>query len=309
MRTAVSRGAVCWNGGTFYGSPSYNSLHLIHAYFAEYPEDAAKVVISIKGPIKGDETSVRRTVDECLSILDGKKRLNIFQCARVDPKTPIEDTMSVLARYIEEDKLDGISLSEPTATDLKKAAAVHRIACIEVEFSLYALEMTHNGIAETCAELGIPIIAYSPLGRGFLVSSTCGWLSTLPFARRRAYRLTKVARNLKTGNIQRADELPDGDVRKPFPRIQPGAFELNMRLAEEVRKVAEQKGCSISQVALAWVKYHTNKPGFPEILPIPGATTTGRIKENTRNITLTEMEYRFLSEAVHKFPIVGTRYP
>lgn len=170
MKTAVDNGAICWNGGTFYGPPAASSLQLLNAYFTQYPEDAAKVVISIKGPWKGDETSLRRTVDECLNVLDGKKDLDIYQCARVDPAVPIEETIRVLAQLIAEGKIGGISLSEASAETIRRAASVHKIACLEVEFSLFATEIMHNGVAETCAELGIPIIAYSPLGRGFLVS-------------------------------------------------------------------------------------------------------------------------------------------
>ena len=170
MKTAVDNGAICWNGGTFYGPPANNSLQLLNAYFTRYPEDAAKVVISIKGPRKGDETSVRHSVDECLNVLDGKKILDIYQCARVDPAVPIEETVRVLAQLITEGKMGGISLSEASAENIRRAASVHKIACLEVEFSLFATEVMHNGVAETCAELGIPIIAYSPLGRGFLVS-------------------------------------------------------------------------------------------------------------------------------------------
>lgn len=169
MKAAVANKAVFWNAGTFYGPPTANSLQLLNAYFTEYPEDASKVTISVKGPIAGDEVSVRRTVNECLRVLDGTKHLDIFQCARVDPRTPIEETMQVLAQCIQEGKLSSIGLSEPKPEMIRRAAAVHKIACVEVEFSLFATEILHNGIAATCAELGIPIVAYSPLGRGFLV--------------------------------------------------------------------------------------------------------------------------------------------
>ena len=179
MKTAVINGAIFWNGGTFYGPANANSLQLLNAYFTKYPEDANKVVISIKGPIKGDERSVRQTVDECLKVLDGRKKLDMFQCARVDPKTPIEETIGLLAQYIKEGKLSGIGLSEPKAEIIRRAAAVHKIAAVEVEFSLFALEMTQNGVAATCAELGIPIIAYSPLGRGFLVSLSAAALGAV----------------------------------------------------------------------------------------------------------------------------------
>nr|POE63596.1 putative pyridoxal reductase 2 [Quercus suber] len=280
MKTAVDKGATCWNGGMFYGPPDANSLQLVNAYFTKYPEDANKVVLSIKGPIGGDVNSVRQSVDKCLEVLDGKKTLDIYECARVDSKTPIEETIRTLARYVQEGKLGGISMDGTNPEPIRRAAAVHKIACVEVEFSLFALEITKNGVAKTCAELGIPIIAYSPLGRGFL-----------------------------TGRPQRADELPEGDVRKPFPRIQPGNFEKNLRLVHEVEKIAKTKGCSIGQIALAWVKHHSGKPGFPEIIPIPGATTSARVEENTNGVVLTEGEFSELNEAVEKFEVVGSRLP
>lgn len=98
-------------------------------------------------------------------------------------------------------------------------------------------------------------------------------------------------------------------MRKNFPRIQPGNFEKNMQLVHEVAGVARRKGCSIGQVALAWVRHHSGRPGFPEILPIPGATTPARVEENTTHVTLTEAEFEELSIAAERFEIAGTRYP
>jgi len=108
-------------------------------------------------------------VDECLRVLDGKKSLDIFECARVDPKTPIEITIRALAKYVEAGKLGGISLSECSADTIRRAAKVHKISAVEVEFSLWATDILDNGVAQACKELDIPVVAYSPLGRGFLV--------------------------------------------------------------------------------------------------------------------------------------------
>jgi pyridoxine 4-dehydrogenase len=183
MRTALSLGANNWNGGELYGTPEHNSLHLLNAYFTKYPEDAEKVVLSIKGGVvpgqlrpDGSEAGVKRSIDECLKVLDGKKFLDLFECARIDPKVPIEDSISYIAEYVKAGKLGGISLSEVEAEDIRKAQAVHPISAVEVEFSLYATDILENGVAATCAELGIPIIAYSPIGRGFLVS--IAWFHT-----------------------------------------------------------------------------------------------------------------------------------
>lgn len=176
MRSALSHGANAWNGGELYGPPTRNSLHLLNEYFTKYPSDAEKVVLSIKGGLApgemrpdGSEKNVQRSIDECLRVLDGKKFLDLFECARVDPKTPIEITVGAIAEYVKAGKIGGISLSECSADSIRRAAKVYKISAVEVEFSLWSTEILDNGVAATCAELGIPLIAYSPLGRGFLV--------------------------------------------------------------------------------------------------------------------------------------------
>lgn len=128
MNAALSAGANFWNGGELYGTPERNSLHLLNKYFTEYPEAASKIVLSIKGGLLpgqmmpgGSEKNVRRSVDECLKVLDGKKSVDIFECARVDPKTPIEETIEVLAKCVEEGKIKGIGLSEVRAETIRRA--------------------------------------------------------------------------------------------------------------------------------------------------------------------------------------------
>lgn len=112
--------------------------------------------------------NIRRSVDECLKHLSPvNKSLDLFECARVDKARPIEETISVLAECVKAGKLGGISLSEVRAETIRRAAKVHKISAVEVEFSLWATEILENGIAEACAELDIPIVAYSPLCRGF----------------------------------------------------------------------------------------------------------------------------------------------
>lgn len=180
MKAALKTGANFWNGGEFYGPPERNSLQLLNEYFTKYPEDATKIVLSIKGGVSasgngpdGSEQNTRRSVDNCLRLLDGKKKLDLFECARVDPKTPVEVSVRTLAEYIKEGKLGGISLSECSASTIRRAAKVHKIEAVEVEFSLFETSILDNGVAEACAELNIPIVAYSPLSRGFLVSQAC----------------------------------------------------------------------------------------------------------------------------------------
>lgn len=179
MRAALANGSNNWNGGELYGTPERNSLHLLNEYFTKYPEDADKIVLSIKGGLvpgslnpDGSTENIQRSINECLRVLDGKKSLDLFECARVDKNVNFEDTIRIMAEYVKAGKLGGISLSEVSAATIKRAHAVHPIAAVEVEFSLWSTEILENGVAATCAELNIPLIAYSPLGRGFLVLRT-----------------------------------------------------------------------------------------------------------------------------------------
>jgi pyridoxine 4-dehydrogenase len=128
LNTALELGANFWNGGELYGTPEYNSLHLLNKYFTKHPENADKVVLSIKGGLKpgvlapdGSEENIRRSVDECLRLLDGKKKIDIFECARQDPKTTVEQTVSILAQCVKEGKIGGIGLSEVDADTIRRA--------------------------------------------------------------------------------------------------------------------------------------------------------------------------------------------
>jgi pyridoxine 4-dehydrogenase len=163
MKAALDAGCNFWNGGEFYGTPEYNSLHLLEKYFTKYPEDADKVVLSIKG---GMNPKTFQPVDNVLKLLNGKKKLDIFECARVDKNTPIETTMKVLEEeYVKTGKLGGISLSEVGPVTIQKAAKATKIVAVEVEVSLTAIDVFQNGVAKACAENDILMVAYViPLG-------------------------------------------------------------------------------------------------------------------------------------------------
>lgn len=178
MRTALSRGANFWNGGQLYGTEERNSLHLLHNYFVKYPEDAGKVCISIKGGVNhathefmGDKSRLTKHVEECVKVLKGTCKIDCFELARVDKKVEIEETVSTLNDLKTVGKIGGISLSEVSAETIRRAAKVAKIDAVEVEVSLYTTDIFENGVAKACAELDIPVVAYSPLGRGFLVGS------------------------------------------------------------------------------------------------------------------------------------------
>lgn len=128
LNTALEYGANLWNAGELYGTPEYHSCHLLNAYFTKYPQNSDKVVLSIKGgnvPGKlqpnGSEENIRRSVDDCLKILNGTKSIDIFECARQDPNTTVEQTVTILAKLVKEGKIGGIGLSEVDAATIRRA--------------------------------------------------------------------------------------------------------------------------------------------------------------------------------------------
>lgn len=190
-----------------------------------------------------------------------------------------ESLQSALAKYVEAGKLGGISLSEVKADTIRRAAKVHPIAAVEVEFSLWATDILENGVATACADLDIPVIAYSPLGRGFL-----------------------------TGEIRKPEDIPEDDMRKHLPRFGPDVFTQNLELVTELENLAQRKGCTPAQLALAWVKHCSERNGLPVIIPIPGATTEKRVTENMKEVILTDAELNEIDGILKKSPIIGNRY-
>ncbi|TIB62960.1 hypothetical protein E3P77_03686 [Wallemia ichthyophaga] len=287
----VSGGSVAWNGGEFYGPPEHNSLHLLKAYFTKYPEDASKVVLCIKGGIdlkvfapNGSYEFLSSSVDKCNELLGGVKKIDQFEPARRDPNHTSKQIIENLTRIEKEGKIGGISLSEVDEKTIREAAKAAedlgtKVSSVEVEFSMASPDILYNGVAKACADFNIPIYAYSPIGRGLL-----------------------------SGKIKSNADAKG--MAKHFPRFQDGNIEENLKLVAEVEKLAEKKRCTPAQIAIAWVKHHSNRNGLPTIIPIPGASSVRRVEENLINsITLTDDDMKHLNEAVEKVEIKGGRYP
>ncbi|KAK5628253.1 hypothetical protein RRF57_003968 [Xylaria bambusicola] len=144
MREALQQGAVFWNGGEFYGTPEYNSLVLLDRYFEKYPDDADKVILSIKGGLNtethrpdGSPEGTRRSIDNCLRQLNGRKKLDMFEFARRDQKADMKETFTVIQKeYIDKGKVGGVSLSEVRAETIHEAVKHAKIVACEVELSL-----------------------------------------------------------------------------------------------------------------------------------------------------------------------------
>ena len=137
-----------------------------------------------------------------------------------------------------------------------------------------------DGVAAACAQYGIPLVAYSPIGRGML-----------------------------TGQIRKFEDLPEDSMMRQYPRFQPGNFEVNMQLVQQVEEMAEKKGCTSAQLAINWTMALSRRPGMPTIIPIPGSTTVARVEENSKQIDLTDEEMAQIDATLAKFTTAGKRYP
>lgn len=150
MHAALKNGLNFWNAGEFYGTPEYNSLHLLERYFAKYPEDADKVVLSVKGGYSaqtGMDSSpegIRRSIDNSISLLKGRKKIDIFEVARRDPNIPLDVTYGTMDKeYVQTGKIGGIGISEVKASTLREVAKITKIVAVEVELSLYVNTLEH----------------------------------------------------------------------------------------------------------------------------------------------------------------------
>jgi pyridoxine 4-dehydrogenase len=174
LKKALEEGANLWNGvrsrsllylpftkveqGIHYGTPNANSLHLLRYYFEKYPGDAEKVVLSIKGALgptrepTGSPEAIRASVEAAYQVLKDVKTIDVFEMARVDPEVPIETSLKALVELVAEGKIGGIGLSEVSAATIRRATAVHKIAAVEIELSLFTPDPLYNGIMDTCAE-------------------------------------------------------------------------------------------------------------------------------------------------------------
>ncbi|KAK0731286.1 NADP-dependent oxidoreductase domain-containing protein [Lasiosphaeris hirsuta] len=284
MKAALANGMNFWNGGEFYGPPERNSLVVLEKYLEKYPEDADKVVISVKGAMgaKGPDGSaegINRSISNIIKQLNGRKKLDVFECARRDPKVPMEETFAAMQEWIDKGLLGSISLSEVSASTIHAAVKITKVSFVEVELSLWCTDILTNGVAAACAQYNIPVVAYSPLGSGIL-----------------------------TGAFKSVEDLA-GTHFKDWPRFSPENFEINLQLVKQVETLAQKKGCTPAQLAISWTRNLSKRPGMPTIIPIPGATTVARVNENAIYVDLSEEEMSEIDATLAKFEVKGDRYP
>lgn len=236
----------------------------------------------VRDPNDPSKRGVNGKPDYVQSSVEGSlKRLNtevidLYYLHRKDPNTPIEETVGAMAKLIEQGKIRGIGLSEVNAETLRKAHAVHPITALQSEYSLWTRD-PEDGILETCKELGIAFVAYSPLGRGFL-----------------------------TGQIKKFEDFDPGDYRRNSPRFQGDNFEKNIQLVQKIEEIAQRKQCTAAQLALAWVLAQGD-----HIFPIPGTKRIKYLEENISalDIRLTNEDLKEIESVFPKNAASGMRYP
>jgi aryl-alcohol dehydrogenase-like predicted oxidoreductase len=222
--------------------------------------------------INGRPDYLTRACDASLQRL-GIDTIDLYYQHRVDPNTPIEDTVGAMGRLVEAGKVRHLGLSEAAPGTIRRAHAVHPIAALQTEYSLWSRDPEDELLA-TCRELGIGFVAYSPLGRGFL-----------------------------TGRFRSIDDLAANDWRRQNPRFQGDNFQRNLDLVAAVTRVAAGKGCTPAQLALAWLLSRGE-----DIVPIPGSTRIERVRENVAavDVVLSSDEVRALDALAPT--VAGTRY-
>jgi aryl-alcohol dehydrogenase-like predicted oxidoreductase len=225
--------------------------------------------------VSGKPEYVHTACDASLKRL-GVEVIDLYYQHRVDPTVPIEDTVGAMAELVKLGKVRYLGLSEAAAATIRRAVAVHPIAALQTEYSLWSRE-PEDEILPTVRELGIGFVPYSPLGRGFL-----------------------------SGAITSPDDLASDDYRRNSPRFQGENFYKNLQLVEQVKAIATEKGVTSSQLALAWLLAQGE-----DIVPIPGTKRRTYLEENVAatEITLTEQELNRLEAVAPKNVAVGDRYP
>ncbi|KAI0251558.1 aldo/keto reductase [Lactifluus subvellereus] len=273
------------NSGEFYGQgETAANLELVARFFEKYPSYADRAFLSVKGGHKlhslqpdGSPENLRRSVDNILEKLRGTKSLDLFECARYDPTYPLEDTLKVLQGFVQEGKFEYIGLSEVSAATVRRAhQAAPEVAAVEIEISPWSYTQETKDVIATCAELGIAVIGYSPLGRGFL-----------------------------TGQIKKPDDFEEGDFRRIFSRFQEDNFKHNFAIVDALTAIASRKGITPAQLSIAWVSARG-----PHVLPLPGSSNAKRTLENLAggDVELPKEDLAEIDKVLETHTIKGGRY-
>ncbi len=281
LERAVELGVTHYDTADMYGS-GHNEALLARVL----PGKRDRVVIATKfgivrqpgvydRSIDSSPAYLRRACEESLKRLD-VDAIDLYYAHRLNPDVPVEDTVGAMADLVRAGKVRALGLCEVSAATLRRAHAIHPIAAVQSEYSLWTRDVEAE-ILPTCRELGVSLVAYAPLGRGLL-----------------------------TATITSPAQLADGDFRRIAPRFQDGNLDANLRLVEAVKALAAAKGCTPGQIALAWLLAQGT-----DILPIPGTKRIAYLEDNVgaAAVTLSTAEVAALSDALPPGAASGDRYP
>jgi len=262
----------------------YKNEELLGRFLRQVPRE--KVIVATKfgfrfasdgtRALDSSPENVRRACDGSLARL-GIETIDLLYQHRVDPDVPIEETVGAMAQLVAAGKVRSLGLSEASPETIRRAAKVHPIAALQSEYSLWTREVETNGVLDTCRELGITFVPYSPLGRGFL-----------------------------TGTIQNVNDLDPSDWRRTnYPRFEERALQSNLKIAAAVKELAAEKRATPAQLALAWVLAQGK-----DVVPIPGTKRVRYLEENmgALNVLLSEADLKKIAARLAEFQIVGERY-
>ena len=279
---ALERGLNFFDTADMYGP--FKNEELVGRAIRDWRDEVvlATKFANVRGPngeflgVRGDPEYVRSACEASLRRL-GVDVIDLYYQHRVDPKVPIEETVGAMAELVKEGKVRFLGLSEAGAQTIRRAQAVHPIAALQSEYSLFTRDV-ETEILPTCRELGIGFVAYSPLGRGFL-----------------------------TGEITKLEDLAPDDSRRAgrFPRFEGENFDRNKALAAEVNTIAEEKGCTPAQLALAWVLARGD-----DVVPIPGTRRRRHLEDNigALEVQLSKEDLDRLESVIPPEAVAGQRY-
>jgi len=264
-----------------------DSEDLLGRWFAANPDKRSKVFLATKfankrtpdGQMAVDSSPeyAMQAIDKSLQRL-GLPYVDLYYCHRLDKKTPIEATVRAMAEMKKQGKIKYLGLSECSADSLRRAHKVHPITAVQVEYSPFALDIESEqiGLLKAARELGVAV-AYSPIGRGML-----------------------------SGELRSPSDFEEGDFRKFSPRFSEENFPKNLKVVDELKKIAQEKGCTASQLTLAWLLAQGD-----DIFPIPGTTKIPRLEENVGalKITLSKEEEQRIRKLCEDAEVHGGRYP
>jgi aryl-alcohol dehydrogenase-like predicted oxidoreductase len=245
---------------------------VIATKFARRMDNATPGDMSTTGPLDGSAEHVRSSIEGSLRRL-GVDHVDLFYQHRVDPNVPIEETVGAMAELVQQGKIKHIGLSEAAPETIRRAHTVHPITAVQTEYSMWTRD-PENGVLPTCRELGIGFVPYSPLGRGFL-----------------------------SGRFKSKDDLDPGDFRRSNPRFTGENLDANLELAAKVGEIADEKGVTPAQLALAWVLAQGD-----DLVPIPGTKRRTYLEQNAAAVDL-ELTADDLARIDAELPTVaGARY-